>query len=46
MGIGLCKKGGTNPKIAAEVFIAWFLTFPICGIISFLLSLLANAILL
>ena len=43
MGIGLCKKGGTNPKIAAEIFFAWFLTFPICGIISFLLSLLANA---
>jgi len=43
MGIGLCKKGGTNPKIAAEVFCAWFLTFPICGIVSFLLSLLANA---
>lgn len=43
MGIGLCKKGGTNPKIAAEVFLAWFLTFPICAFISFLLSLLANA---
>lgn len=42
MGIGLCKKGGTNPKIAAEVFLAWFLTFPICAIISFLLSFLAN----
>ena len=46
MGIGLCKKGGTNPKIAAEVFSAWFLTFPICALISFLLSLLANVILL
>ena len=43
MGIGLSKKGGTNPKIAAEIFSAWFLTFPICGIVSFLLSLLANA---
>ena len=46
MGIGLCKKGGTNPKIAAEVFLAWFLTFPVCALISFLLSLLANAIFL
>ena len=46
MGIGLCKKGGTNPKIAAEVFLAWFLTFPICALISFLLSLFANAIFL
>lgn len=46
MGIGLCKRGGTNPKIAAEVFLAWLLTFPICAIISLLLSLLANAIFL
>lgn len=46
MGIGLCKKGGTNPKIAAEVFLAWLLTFPICAVISFLLSLLANTIFL
>jgi PiT family inorganic phosphate transporter len=46
MGIGLCKKGGTNPKIAAEIFLAWFLTFPICALISFLLSLLANIIFL
>lgn len=46
MGIGLCKKGGTNPKIAAEIFTAWILTFPICGIISFFLSLLANMIFL
>ena len=46
MGIGLCKKGGTNPKIAAEIFLAWFLTFPICALMSFLLSLLANAIFL
>ena len=46
MGIGLCKKGGTNPKIAAEVFLAWFLTFPLCALISFLLSLLANTIFL
>lgn len=43
MGIGLSRKGGTNPKIAGEVFLAWFLTFPICAIVSFLLSLLANA---
>lgn len=46
MGIGLCKRGGTNPKIAAEVFLAWLLTFPICAIISLVLSLLANAIFL
>lgn len=44
MGVGLCKKGGTNPKIAAEMFLGWILTFPACGAISFFLSLLANAI--
>ena len=46
MGVGLCKKGGTDPRIAGEVFLGWLLTFPACGIISFLLSLLANAIFL
>lgn len=46
MGVGLCKKGGTNPKIAGEVFLGWLLTFPICGFISFLLSLLANTVFL
>ena len=46
MGIGLCKRKGTNPKIAGELFLAWFLTFPACALISYLLSLLANAILL
>ena len=46
MGVGLCKKGATNPKIVSQIFLAWFLTFPICAIISFLLSLIAKAILL
>ena len=46
MGIGLCKKGSTNPKIVFELFAAWILTFPICAVSSFLISLLANAIFL
>ena len=46
MGIGLCKKGSTNKKIVFELFCAWFLTFPVCAAVSFLLSLCANAIFL
>ena len=46
MGVGLCKRKGTNPKVAGELFLAWFLTFPACALISYLLSLLANTILL
>ena len=46
MGIGLCKKGSTNKRIVLELFCAWFLTFPICATVSFLLSLCANAIFL
>ena len=45
MGVGLGKSGKTNPKIVAEMFLGWLLTFPVCGGISFILSLLANAIL-
>ena len=44
MGIGLCKKSSTNKKVVLELFSAWFLTFPVCAILSFLLSLCANAI--
>ena len=46
MGIGLCKKGSTNKKIVAELFLVWFLTFPICAGTAFLLSLCANSIFL
>ena len=38
MGVGMSRRNGTNPKIAAELFAAWILTFPICGAIGFILS--------
>lgn len=40
MGTGTCKKGGVDLRIAGQLVAAWMLTFPICGIIGFLLSLL------
>ena len=46
MGVGMCQRHSTDPKIACELFLGWFLTFPICALIGFLLSLLANALLL
>lgn len=36
MGTGFCKKRGVNPRIAAQLFVAWGLTFPICGLLGFL----------
>lgn len=46
MGVGLCRPKGTNPRVAAELFAAWFLTFPVCAALGFLLSLGANLIFL
>lgn len=46
MGIGLCKRHSTNPKIVLELFLVWFLTFPVCALVSFILSLIANSIFL
>lgn len=45
MGVGLCQRRSTDPKVAAELFLGWLLTFPICALIGFLLSLLANSLL-
>lgn len=42
MGTGVCKKSGINLRIAGQLITAWLLTFPICGIIGFLLSLLLS----
>ena len=42
MGVGLCKKNGTNPKVVSQLLFGWFMTFPICASIGFLLSLLAH----
>ncbi len=46
MGVGLCKRNGTNPKIVAELLLGWFMTFPICAVISFVLSFVAHRIFL
>ena len=46
MGVGLCRRNGTNPRIALQMLLGWFLTFPVCGVLSFLLSLLAHRLLL
>lgn len=46
IGVGLCKRGATKPKIVAQIFLGWLLTFPICALLSFLLSILAKALFL
>ena len=46
IGIGLCKKRATNPKIVFELFLGWFLTFPICAFLGFILSIIANTLFL
>ncbi len=45
MGVGLCGRRSTDPRVAFELFLGWLLTFPICALLGFLLSLLANSIL-
>ncbi len=44
MGVGLCKKNKTDPKVIAELFIGWIATFPVCALLGFLLSLLGQRI--
>ena len=46
MGVGLHKRHSTSPKVAAELFLGWILTFPVCALLGFLLSLLSRAIFL
>ena len=38
MGTGLGKRGGVDFRIASQILAAWALTFPICGVIGFLLA--------
>ena len=38
IGTGLCQRGGVNPSIAGQLLGAWGLTFPVCGILGFLLT--------
>ena len=46
MGVGLCKKHNTNPKIVFELFLGWFLTFPICAFLGFAISIISHSIFL
>lgn len=46
MGVGLGKRRATSPKVAAELFAGWLLTFPVCALLGFLISLLSRALLL
>lgn len=38
MGVGISQKNGIDAKIAAELIVAWILTFPVCGGIGFTVS--------
>ena len=46
MGVGLCNKSGTNPKVVTQMLLGWLLTFPVCAAIGFFLSLLARFVFL
>ena len=46
MGVGLCKRNSTDPRIVCQLFLGWFLTFPVCALLGFLLSLLSHGIFL
>ena len=46
MGVGLCNKNGTDPRVVGQMLLGWILTFPICAAISFLLSLGAHSLFL
>jgi PiT family inorganic phosphate transporter len=38
MGVGLCQRRSTDPKIALELFFGWLITFPVCALLCFLFS--------
>ncbi len=44
MGVGLCKKNKTDPRVIGELFVGWIATFPVCALLGFLLSLIAQKI--
>lgn len=46
MGVGLCQRRSTDPKVAGELLLGWILTFPICALLGFLISLIAKALLI
>ncbi len=39
MGAALCQKSNKNMRVAAQIALSWLLTFPVCAILAFLLSL-------
>ena len=42
MGVGLCNKDGTNPRVVAQLLLGWILTFPVCAAIGFLLARISH----
>ncbi len=44
MGVGLSKNVKTSPRAAFEIFLGWLLTFPVCAIFGFILSLISHFI--
>ena len=46
MGVGLCQRRSTDPKVACELFLGWILTFPACALLGFLISRAAIALFL
>ena len=46
MGVGLYKKSTNDPRVVAQMFIAWILTFPVCGAFGYFSSLAAHRIFL
>ncbi len=45
IGVGLCKKSGTDPRVAMQMLIGWVLTFPACAALGFFLSLISHTLL-
>lgn len=46
MGVGLGKRRATSPKAAIEMFAAWTLTFPVCALLGFFISLISRTLFL
>ena len=44
MGTGLCKSGGVDLRIALQMFGAWGLTFPVCGVLGYIFYRLMSAL--
>lgn len=42
MGVALSKKNKSNPRIIFQIFLGWALTFPVCALMGFMLSIFAH----